>query len=275
MSRAAEQLDRLLAIMARLRAPDGCPWDREQDIRSLRPYLVEEAYEVLEQMDAVAAGGPMKPMAEELGDLLFQIVFHAQIASEQDQFDMADVIQAIADKIEFRHPHVFGDRKVSGSNQVLENWVKLKAEEKRRKTGSTGSVIDGVPREAPALMRAERITEKASRIGFDWKQVEDVRAKLDEELGELDEAIASKDRVRIDEELGDVLFTLANLGRWLGSPPEDALRGAIDRFTKRFHFVEAQLRAKGIEPSEATLEQMDAFWDEAKRSFREASGQEN
>ncbi len=270
MSRAAEQIDRLVGIMARLRAPDGCPWDREQDIRSLRPYLVEEAYEVLEQMDAVAAGAPMRPMAEELGDLLFQIVFHAQIASEQGEFDMADVIQAIADKIEYRHPHVFGDKKVSGSTQVLENWVKLKAEEKRRKTGSTGSVIDGVPKDAPALMRAERLTEKASRIGFDWKRVEDVRAKVEEELRELDEAIAQKSRDRIEEELGDVLFSLANLGRWVNSPPEDALRGAIDRFTKRFHYIEDQLRAKGIEPSNATLEQMDALWNEAKRKARES-----
>ncbi len=265
MSRAAEQLERIIAIMARLRSPTGCPWDREQDIRSLRPYLVEETYEVLEQMDVVARGGSLKPLCEELGDLLFQIVFHAQIASEQKAFDMADVIQAIADKIEFRHPHVFAGASADDPVELASRWVKLKAEERKKKTGSAGSVLEGVPRDAPALMRAERLTEKASRVGFDWKKVQDVRAKVDEELAELDEAIESGSRDRIESELGDVLFALANLGRWLKSPPEDALRGTIDRFIDRFHFIEESLRQQGRDPHQATLEEMDALWDQAKR----------
>ena len=220
------EVERLVEIMARLRAPGGCPWDREQDLRSLRPYLVEECYEVLEEMDRVGAGGPWAPLCEELGDLLFQIVFHAQLASEQGAFDLGGVSRAISDKITSRHPHVFGEQQVEGSTQVLANWAKLKAEERKRKTGSEGSVLDGVPRGAPALLRAERLSEKASRIGFDWPDLAGVRAKLDEELAELDEAIASGDRDHKEHELGDVLFSLANLARFIGTPAEDALRQA-------------------------------------------------
>lgn len=264
MSRAAEQIDRLIAIMEKLRSPTGCPWDREQDIRSLRPYVIEEAYEVLEQMDAVAAGAPLATLRDELGDLLFQVVFHAQIAREQQAFELADVIQAIGDKIEFRHPHVFGDRKVTNADIVAGEWVKLKAEERRKRTGHSGSVLDGVPRELPALQRAERVSEKASRAHFDWKQIEDVRAKVDEELAELDAAIRGGDRVGIEHELGDVLFALANLGRWLHASPENALRGTIARFVERFHYIEERLRERGREAPDATLEEMDALWEEAK-----------
>ncbi len=264
MSDPGASLVRLVEIMRRLRAPDGCPWDREQDLRSLRPYLVEECYEVLDEMDRVAYGGPWRPLAEELGDLLFQIVFHAQLAQEQGAFDMAAVCDAIADKIERRHPHVFGETAVTGSTQVLQNWAKLKAEERRAKNGHHGSVLDGVPSAAPSLQRAERLTEKASRIGFDWPDLSGVRAKLDEELAELDEAIASKDRDAIEHELGDVFFSLANLGRHLNSPPEDAARQANVRFTRRFQAVEKKLEARGVPFGEATLELMDALWDEAK-----------
>jgi nucleoside triphosphate diphosphatase len=268
MSHAADQIDRLIAIMTRLRSQNGCPWDREQDIRSLRPFLLEETYEVLEQMDQVAQGGSFQPLRDELGDLLFQIVFHAQIASERGEFTLTDVIQAIGDKIEFRHPHVFGDATVKDAVEVAGRWARLKAEERRRKTGNAGSALEGVPREAPALMRAERLTEKASRVGFDWKRREDVRAKLDEELAELDQAMASGDRNQIENELGDVLFALVNLGRWLRCPPEDALRGTIARFIERFHFIEQRLREQGREPTDAALEEMDALWNEAKACFR-------
>ena len=271
MSRAAEQIDRLTEIMKHLRSETGCPWDKQQDIRSLRPYLIEEAYEVLEQMDLVAGGGPFGPLRDELGDLLFQIVFHAQLATEAGDFELADVIQAIADKIEFRHPHVFGEQKgVSDPAEIAGSWVRLKAEERRRKTGHAGSVIDGVPKDAPALMRAERLTEKASRVGFDWKCVADVRAKLDEEIGELDEAIATGDSRRVEEELGDVLFALANLGRRLEVHPEDALRGTLDRFASRFHYIEQRLREQGREPADSTLEEMDGLWNEAKRRAAQA-----
>jgi nucleoside triphosphate diphosphatase len=265
MGRTGDELERLVGIMARLRAEGGCPWDREQDLRSLRPYLIEEAYEVLDEMDRVGYGGPWRPLCEELGDLLFQIVFHAQLASEIQEFEMADVAKAIADKIVSRHPHVFGETKVKGAVQVLENWARLKAEEKKKKTGSEGSVIDGVPSGAPALLRAERLTEKASRIGFDWPDLKGVREKLDEELRELDEAIASGDRDAKEHELGDVLFSLANLARFINTPAEDALRMANHRFTDRFHHVEAGLRAKGVPFGKATLEEMDALWQDAKK----------
>lgn len=259
------ELERLVGIMARLRAEGGCPWDREQDLRSLRPYLIEEAYEVLDEMDRVSYGGPWQPLCEELGDLLFQIVFHAQLASEVEAFGMGDVARAIADKIESRHPHVFGEgAKLTGAEQVLDNWAELKAAEKKRKHGSEGSVLDGVPTGAPGLLRAERLTEKASRIGFDWPDLAGVRGKLDEELRELDEAIASGDREAKEHELGDVLFSLANLARFMGTPPEDALRQANARFTRRFHHIEAELRRQNIGFGKATLEQMEAAWQEAK-----------
>lgn len=270
MSEIGLAVERLVEVMRRLRAPDGCPWDREQDLRSLRPYLVEETYEVLDEMDRVAYGGPWHPLAEELGDLLFQIVFHAQLATEQQAFTLADVANAIAEKLERRHPHVFGADRVAGAEQVLQNWAKLKADERKAKTGRAGSVLDGVPSAAPALQRAERLTEKASRIGFDWPDLAGVRAKLDEELGELDEAIASKSRDAIEHELGDVLFALANLGRKLETPPEDALRMTNKRFTSRFHRVEEKLAAAGIPFGEATLEVMDRFWDEAKAEEKAA-----
>ncbi len=267
MGAAGEQLERLVGIMARLRAENGCPWDREQDLRSLRPYLVEETFEVLDEMDRVAYGGKWRPLAEELGDLLFQIVFHTQLAAELGEFSMADVARSISDKLESRHPHVFGGqdgRKPEDAEQVLQDWAKLKAAEKKRKTGSEGSVLDGVPTAAPALMRAERLTEKASRIGFDWPDLAGVRGKLEEELGELDEAIASKDRDAIEHELGDVLFSLANLARFVKTPAEDALRMAIRRFTTRFQYIEGQLKAEGVPLGEATLEHMERHWQGAK-----------
>jgi len=262
-SAAGAAMERLLEVMRRLRA--GCPWDREQDLRSLRPYLLEEAHEVLDEMDAVAYGrAGWKELCAELGDLLFQIVFHSQLATEIDEFSFEDVANGIAEKLVRRHPHVFGDRQVSGTTQVLENWAKLKAAEKRERHGHEGSVLDGVPSSAPALMRAERLTEKASRIGFDWPSLVEVRKKLDEELRELDEAAARGDRDELEHELGDVLFSLANLARFIKTPPEDALRQANFRFTRRFQQIESALRAEGIPFGQATLEQMERHWDAAK-----------
>jgi ATP diphosphatase len=273
MSDVGKAMERLEAIMRQLRGPQGCPWDREQDLKSLRPYLIEEAYEVLDEMDRVAEGGPWRPLAEELGDLLFQIVFHAQLASEQPGgFVLADVANAIADKIERRHPHVFGEATVSGAPQVLENWAKLKAKERKEKHGHHGSVLDGVPSQAPALQRAERLTEKASRIGFDWPSLAGPRAKVDEELAELDRAIASKDKEAIEHELGDVLFALVNVARHLGVPPEDALRQANKRFIARFQAVERKLEARGVPFGEARPEELDALWNEAKAEEKARRG---
>ena len=257
-------MERLEEIMRTLRAEGGCPWDRAQDIRTLRPYLVEETYEVLDEMDRVGEGGPWRALCEELGDLLFQIVFHAQLARELGEFNLADVATAISDKIVSRHPHVFEGKTVGGAEEVLQNWARIKAEERRRKHGREGSVLDGVPSAAPALLRAERLTEKASRIGFDWPDLAGVRAKLSEEIGELDAALASKDARDIEHELGDVLFSLANLARFTATPAEDALRAANARFTRRFHSVEEALRARGVPFGTATLEEMDALWQEAK-----------
>ena len=264
MPTPAEAIERLLAIMAHLRGPEGCPWDREQTLVSLRPYVLEETYEVLEAID----GGDPREHCEELGDLLLQIVFQAQLASEGGQFSFADVAHAISEKLVSRHPHVFGDAEVRDAEGVLRQWAELKRREKAARGGGR-SVLEGVPREMPALARADRLTEKASRVGFDWPDASGARAKVDEELRELDAALVTADAAEIEHELGDVLFALANLSRKLGFPPEEALRGAVRRFVERFQHVERELERAGVEPGQATIAQMDALWNEAKAMARE------
>jgi tetrapyrrole methylase family protein/MazG family protein len=259
MSLASHAIERLLAIMARLRAPDGCPWDLEQTLESLRPYLLEEAYEVLEALDA----GDAAAHREELGDLLLQIVFQARLREEDGAFAFADVADAISDKLVSRHPHVFAGGQVKDAEGVLKQWAALKREEKRKKGGGL-SALEGVPRELPALARADRLTEKASRVGFDWPDAAGARAKVTEELGELDEAIASGRRAEIERELGDTLFALANLARKLGVAPEEALRGTVGRFITRFTHVEQELERRGVAPGMSSLQEMDLLWDEAK-----------
>lgn len=265
MSRSAQAIEHLLAIMERLRGPDGCPWDREQTLHSLRPYVLEETYEVLEAIDK----GDVAEHREELGDLLLQVVFQAQLRREEGAFDFADVADAISGKLLSRHPHVFGDSQVKDAEGVLKQWAALKREEKKKKGGGK-SVLEGVPREMPALARADRLTEKASRIGFDWPSAEGARAKLSEEVNELDEAIASGDRAQMEHELGDALFALANLARKLSIAPEEALRATLGRFEARFGHVERELERKGVPHGGATLEEMDALWDEAKSLERQA-----
>ena len=264
MSRASNALDRLLTIMKRLRDPGGCPWDREQTLATLRPYLLEETYEVLEAVDA----GDVAAHREELGDLLLQIVFQAQLRQETGEFEFADVADAISDTLVSRHPHVFGDSVVKDAEGVLKQWAALKREEKRKKGGGQ-SALEGVPRDMPALARADRLTEKASRIGFDWPDAGGARAKVAEELAELDEAVAAGDRAAIEHELGDTLFALANLARKLGVAPEEALRGTVGRFVARFHFVEAGLERRGVRHGEASLAEMDGLWEEAKKLERQ------
>ena len=259
MTRAAVAIEKLLAIMTRLRGPDGCPWDREQTLKTLRPYVLEETYEVLEAIDA----GDPREHREELGDLLLQIVFQAQLASEEGQFDFADVAEAISSKLVSRHPHVFGDATVKDAEAVLRQWVALKRKEKEARGGGQ-SVLEGVPREMPALARAERLTEKASRVGFDWPDPSGARAKVDEELAELDRAMAGEDRAAVEDELGDVLFAVSNLARKLGIPPEEALRRAVGRFVARFRYIEDELASRGVRHGEATLEEMDRLWEQAK-----------
>jgi MazG family protein len=265
ISRAQAAIERLLSIMERLRGPQGCPWDREQTLRTLRPYVLEETYEVLEAIDA----GDPEEHREELGDLLLQIVFQAQLRREEGRFEFADVADAISNKLVSRHPHVFGDADAKDADAVLRQWAALKREEKRKKGGGE-SVLEGVPREMPALARADRLTEKASRIGFDWPDAAGARAKVVEELAELDQAIAGGDRDSIEHELGDALFALANLSRKLGIPPEEALRGTLARFVARFTHVERELARRGVGHGQATLAEMDAIWDEAKALERQA-----
>jgi MazG family protein len=265
MSRATDALERLLGIMERLRGPDGCPWDREQTLRTLRPYVLEETYEVLEAIDS----GDAREHCEELGDLLLQIVFQAQLAKEEGKFDFADVAEAISSKLVSRHPHVFGDVQVKDAEGVLRQWAALKREEKKARGGGE-SVLEGVPREMPALARADRLTEKASRVGFDWPDAAGAREKLTEELGELDRAMEAGDAEAVEHELGDVLFAAANVGRKLGIAPEEALRGAVSRFISRFGHVERELARRGVPHGEATLAEMDALWNEAKGLERQA-----
>jgi len=251
--------EELVNIVKTLQAPGGCPWDREQTHESLKPYFLEEVYEVLEAIDR----GSDEQLKEELGDVLLQVVFHAEIASREGRFDIEDVIRVIADKLKRRHPHVFGDVKVGGSKEVLRNWEAIKRREKREKK-EEGSVLDGLPESLPALIKARRIQEKVSRVGFDWEHTEDVMLKVEEELRELKEASRKRDRGAVEEELGDLLFAIANLARFVSVCPEDALRKTIDKFRKRFQYIERELPKRGKKLGEASLEEMDALWEEIK-----------
>ncbi len=251
---AQEEFDRLVRIMDRLRQPDGCPWDRKQTHRSLRQYLLEETYEVLEALDEE----DFAALKEELGDLLLQIVFHAQLAKEEGHFTIDDVARAISDKLVRRHPNVFGDVVIKTAEEQSKNWELLKKQEGR------SSAIEGVPKELSALLRAWRIQQKAAQVGFDWDNTDDVWAKVDEELAELREAAESGDLDKIEDEFGDVLFALVNLSRFLKVNPEDALRRTVNKFIHRFQQVEATLRERGKSPEESDLAEMDAIWNQIK-----------
>lgn len=244
-----------MAIIARLRAPSGCPWDREQTEVTMAPHLLEEAYEAIEAIQR----GDAETCCEELGDVLMNVLMVAQIASEQGRFDAEDVARTIADKLVKRHPHVFGDVKADNAEQVLKNWEQIKRTEK---PGPRQGVLDGVPAALPALLRATRIGEKAARVGFDWPDAEGPRQKLTEELVELDRALASGKTQPIQEELGDVLFSLCNVARHAGVNPEMALRATIDRFRMRFDHIE---RSLGDRLEEASLEEKEALWQTAKK----------
>ncbi len=252
-----DEFDRLVAIMARLRAPGGCPWDREQDHRSIRKYVIEEAYEVAEAIDR---DDPAELCAE-LGDLLLQVVFHAEMAREAGRFDVAQVCRAVSDKLVRRHPHVFGEVQVSGSAEVVRNWERIKAAER----GPRASAIDGVPRALPALQRAERVGEKAARVGFDWPDAAAVLAKVDEERAELEVALHTGDADALEAELGDLLLSVANLARKLEVEPEDALARAVDRFAARFRHAEAAAGASGLAGLSAGAQ--DELWRDAKRAL--------
>ena len=254
-----EQFDRLVDIMARLRGVDGCPWDKAQDHQSLKPYLIEEAYEVI---DAIDSGNPDK-LAEELGDLLLHIVFHAQIASESDRFDIERICERLSDKLIERHPHIFGEKTDLTKSQVLDQWEAIKQNNNQNK-----SVLDGVPRTLPALLKAYRIQEKVGRLGFDWKEAKEVVAKIKEEIAEFESAFEKNDEKQMHHELGDLLFSLVNISRHLGLRAEEALDDTNSKFIERFKYIEKKLAEKGTSPADSTLEEMDSLWEESKKEIK-------
>jgi MazG family protein len=257
--------EEFVRLIARLRGPGGCPWDREQTHKSIRAATIEEAYEVLEAIDQ----GDDQELAGELGDLLLQVVFHSQIAAEQSRFTIDDVVARVADKMVRRHPHVFGDVEAETPKEVLRNWEASKAAERARKGNATGnedSMLDSVSKSLPAVMEALQMSEKVARVGFDWPDSAAVLTKLDEEALELKDAVARHPTAAsaIEEEVGDLLFVAVNAARLLGVDPESALKAANRKFRRRFRHVEKRLRERGRTPADSNLEEMDALWDEAK-----------
>jgi tetrapyrrole methylase family protein/MazG family protein len=274
---AGEWFEKLAAVQARLRAPDGCPWDREQTHASLRTYLIEEAYEVLEALES----GDDAKFAEEMGDLLLQIVFHSEIAKEEGRFTVSDVIREVHDKMVRRHPHVFGEKRAKDSAEVLKNWEQIKKEERAaagKKTpdapqeeGKVGSLMDGVSRALPAALEGFQLTRRAARIGFDWDDVEGVFDKLGEEGGELRQAVSAKDARRTEEEMGDLLFAAVNLARFLHVDPEIALKKANAKFSSRFRRMEDLAAKSGRALGDVPRAQMEEFWESAKRAEKSDS----
>ena len=258
---AGELFGRFVELIARLRAPGGCPWDREQTHESVKPMTIEEAYEVAHAIDEEDD----EELMAELGDLLLQVVFHANIAEERGAFRLKQVLERVSDKMVRRHPHVFGEDAASTSGEVLRSWEAIKAREREAKGKDDASMLDSVHRGLPAVMEAFQMTTKASRVGFDWKEADAALVKLDEEVAELREAIAGKeDAAKVAEEVGDLLFIAVNVARLTGVDPESALKAANRKFRRRFRHVEERLRADGRKPADSSLEEMDRLWDEAK-----------
>lgn len=253
------KLRALTQLIKKLRAPDGCPWDQQQKKEDIGKYILEEAYEVIDSLDKEDP----QALKEELGDLLFQILFLAEISDESDLFSLGDVMNGINEKMIRRHPHVFGDKKVNTVQEVKDNWQQIKKKERENKKAEK-SLFASIPLSFPALKRAQKITSIASTYGFDWKETKDILEKLKEELREFDEAVKIKNHNKIEEELGDILFTIVNVSRFLSIDAETALSKTTEKFLRRFSYVTEQLCALGIPTEKATLEQMDAFWNEAK-----------
>ncbi|MBN1961894.1 MAG: nucleoside triphosphate pyrophosphohydrolase [Deltaproteobacteria bacterium] len=251
---------KLCRIMARLRAPGGCPWDREQTPTSLKPYIIEEAYETIDAIDS----GNTASWCEELGDLLLQVVFQAELAQEDAKFDIAAVVDGIADKLLRRHPHVFGDNKAKDADGALQRWEAVKAKERPKDKG----VLAGVPRNLPALLRATRTGEKAGAAGFDWSNASEVATKVNEEWAELQQALTLNDKNAVTDEFGDLLFTMVNLSRRLGVDAETALQQATNKFQSRFEHMEQELRQQGRSPRDAKLEELEKLWQQAKKAVK-------
>ena len=258
---AKKTFDDLVRLMTTLRGPDGCPWDRKQTLPDLKPYVIEEAYEVVDAIDR----DDRAALLEEIGDFLLEAVFITEITREEGTFDVYDSITAIHDKLVRRHPHVFADVEAKDAEEVLVNWEKLKRDERK---AENKSVLAGVPQSLPALLKASRLTEKAARVGFDWRRTDDVFDKLDEEMSELREAVDSGDVSKVHEELGDLLFTIANIARKVNVNAEEALQSTNRKFMRRFESMEAQVHGRGQNLDELTLEEMDGLWDEAKAAER-------
>lgn len=258
---------RLVRIMERLQEPGGCPWDREQTHESLKPYLIEEAYEALDAIDREDWGD----LAEELGDVLLQVIFHSVLAKRTGKFAIEDVLETASAKMVRRHPHVFGETEARTAQDVLQNWEKLKALEREEKNGQNNegdanavSVLSGVPQVLPALLKAQRIQEKAARVGFDWENPLQVLDKVEEEIGELRQAIAANDKIHAREEIGDLIFALVNLARFLNVDAEEAVRATAEKFRKRFQFIERKSRELGRPLADMPLDEMESYWQAAK-----------
>lgn len=259
-------IDQVLDIMRKLRDPDGgCPWDREQSLATLKPFVIEECYELIDAIDS----GDADKHREELGDLLLQIVFQVQLRQETGDFTFDDVCRTLSEKLIRRHPHVFGDVTVTGSKDVLTKWEAIKSKEK--KTGRR-SVVEGVPRHLPALMKAHQVQSRAARVGFDWSAVHDVVAKVDEELAEVKEALLRGHRDDVAEEIGDLLFSVVNLSRFQKLQAEELLAGTVDKFSRRFQSIEAKVHAQGKALTDLNLAELDALWNEVKHEERVAKG---
>jgi tetrapyrrole methylase family protein/MazG family protein len=265
MNKKRADIEKLETLVERLRSDNGCPWDREQTRETLKPMLIEEAYEVL---DALDTGNPTE-LKDELGDLLFQVVFHAQIARERGEFDLADVIDRSHTKMVRRHPHIFGNADLKTADDVLKNWEDIKAAEKgipsSSRPESERSLLDGIPSKLPALHKAYQMTAKASRVGFDWSRLEDILSKMHEEASELLDAHSHGDSEKATDEVGDLLFVVVNIARFLGIDPETALKRSNDKFHRRFRYIESSIKGQGRELKSASLVEMDALWEEAKK----------
>ena len=265
----SKNFDELVSVMARLRAPGGCPWDREQTYESLAPYLLEEAFETFDAIQE-ASQGKTENLREELGDLLLQIIFHSQIAEERDDFTIEDVCAAITGKMILRHPHVFGDKKLDTATDVLQNWDELKRAEReitkktKKEAKTKNSILDEVPLAFPALIEANKLTRKAAKVKFDWENIEQIFDKLAEEIEELKQAIREKKNENAEEEIGDLLFVAVNLARKLDVEPETALKKTNRKFRRRFAYIESQLKENGKSLAESSLEELDALWNRAK-----------
>lgn len=260
--------DELVTVMERLRAPGGCPWDKEQTYESLAQYLLEECYETFDAIQEAAQTGETHNLREELGDVLLQVVFHSVIAAERGDFTIDEVVQGVTEKLVLRHPHVFGDKELKTADDVLQNWDELKREQQKTSgkiEKPKNSILEDVPVHFPALLEGLKVSKKAAKVGFDWKNAAQVFDKLNEELDELNTAISSDRQEKIEEEIGDILFAVVNLARKLDVEPETALKKTNRKFRNRFAYIEKELNARGKNFEESNLEEMDALWNKAKK----------